>query len=266
MSNFRASKSKEAPCIVSTRTEESSTEQLLIFSFETNPPSNPQGDLDYEESSLYDQRIKIYSSPLEIIYDKLTVNALMSLFKTPEEINLANLQQQAFAKLKEYKESTSLRLQYAIENHTLTDVDFGFQSSIIIIPHSGQFSETCACSVVSLGSIVLKSKPISQETRSFKELGGLSELLKSSILDKAYDSFDMQVSNMQMLVALPSEHWRNEINKDTSPLFLLSPTTVQVGLQVCLVKNDPELPVCKIKGNLDRISINISDYRLIKVM
>ena len=35
----------------------------------------------------------------------------MSIFKTPEEINLTNLQQTAFAKLKQYREATALTLQ-----------------------------------------------------------------------------------------------------------------------------------------------------------
>ena len=41
---------------------------------------------------IYSQRIKFHSSPLEITYDKRTVNAVVSMFKTPEEINLDYLQ------------------------------------------------------------------------------------------------------------------------------------------------------------------------------
>ena len=138
------------PIIVSTRAD-SSSNQLLNVAFENHPPSDPDGDLDHDGGSVYDQRITISSSPLEITYDKSTVTALISLFKTPEEINLANLQQQAFAKLKEYQESTALSLQYVIENHNLIDVNIKFQSSFILIPHGGEFSQHCACSVLNLG-------------------------------------------------------------------------------------------------------------------
>jgi hypothetical protein len=40
-----------------------------------------------------------------------TVRQLIAMFKTPDEINLTNLQQTAFAKLKKYREATALTLQ-----------------------------------------------------------------------------------------------------------------------------------------------------------
>ncbi len=82
---------------------------------------------------------------------------------------------------------------------------------------------------------------------------------------QAYDKFNVCMEHMQMLVALPNEDWRKEIGSTSSPLFLLKPTTVQVTLQYCLVKNDPELPLCKINGKLDNIAVRISDYRLNKL-
>ena len=66
------------------------------------------------------------------------------------------------------------------------------------------------------------------------------------------------MENMQMLVALANESWRDELEKATSPLFILSPTTVKVNVQVCKTRKDPQYPICKIKGNLNQISINIS--------
>ena len=73
------------------------------------------------------------------------------------------------------------------------------------------------------------------------------------------------MENIQILVALPNENWRGELIKKTSPLFLLSPTTVHVSMQLCMKKDDPELPICKVQGRLSQIGINISDYRLIKL-
>lgn len=261
------SNQKVMPTIVSTRSVKS--QKLISLAFENNPPAalSANGGVDYTNKSLYDQQLKVFSSPLEITYDKTTFNALSSLFKTPEEIDLANLQQQAVAKLNEYKESTALSLQYALDMHHLINVDIELQSSLIIIPNAGEFSDNCACSIINLGSISIKSKPISQETRDVKDFqfNFDMETFKSRILDKAYDNFNMSMSNIQMLVALPNENWRLELDKKSSPLFLLSPTTVEVTLSLCVVKNDPELPICKVKGKLPHISINISDYRLIKL-
>ena len=102
------------------------------------------------------------SCPLKIIYDKRTVNALLSLFKTPEEMNLANLQHQAFNKLREYREATDLSLQYVIDNHKFIDVDIVLQSSFIIIPHGGKYTENCACCIVNLGNPVHEIDQLNQ--------------------------------------------------------------------------------------------------------
>ena len=95
----------------------------------------------------------VFSSPLEMTYDKTTINSLMSLFRTPDDIDLQNLQHQAISKLKEYRESSALSLQYVIDNHDLMDVDIRLMSSYFILPHSGVFTEKCACAIVNLGKL-----------------------------------------------------------------------------------------------------------------
>ena len=132
----------ESPIIVSSlKVSEKSQKQLLKFSFEVPP----------KDDGVFDQRIRISSSPLEITYDKRTFNAVLSMFKTPDEINLDYLQQQAFEKLKEYQESSTLTLNYIIENHSVIDVDVVLRPSRIIIPSSGEQKSNCACSVLNLG-------------------------------------------------------------------------------------------------------------------
>jgi len=101
---------KPGPVMVSTRSGRSG-DKLLNFEFESNPPSNPNGNLDEDLGSLYDKRIRLFSSPLEILYNHRTVMHLVTIFKTPDEINLHNLQQTAFAKLRQYREATALTLQ-----------------------------------------------------------------------------------------------------------------------------------------------------------
>ena len=237
---------------------------LLSFTFENNPPS----DEDFvEQSSVYDQRIRFYSSPLEITYDSRTLSKLLEVFKAPDDLNLANLQQSASSKLKEYRKTTSLGLQYVIDNHNLIDVDVNLESSYIIVPHKGKMLNGAAAAVVNLGSIAVKSKPISMETRSLKELSlsDITEAFKKNLRDQAYDKFTVTLDNMQVIVSLPNEDWRAHLERETSPLFLLKPTSLTVNMAFCLIKNDPDMPVSKISGNLDNITVNISDYRLNKL-
>ncbi|TRY69082.1 hypothetical protein TCAL_09656 [Tigriopus californicus] len=257
---------EDRPCLVSTRPG-SKDGNLVNFSFENNPPEQPDGNLDEDQGSVYDQRLNFYSSPLEIVYHATTINRLMKIFRTPDDLNLASLQHSAISKLNEYKQSTTLGLQYVIENHNLVDVKIELMSSYIILPHEGKMTSSCACAIANLGSIKIRSQPISTETRDLKDMSltDLTETFKKSLRDQAYDKFIVTLEDMQVIVALPHEEWRAHVDRESSPLFLLKPTSLEVVFQYCLIKKDPEMPLTKIKGSLKEISINISDYRLIKM-
>ncbi len=266
VTGLRRKGAETVPSIVKTRPS-SEEDDLVNLTFENNPPFDSDGDLDADEGSLYDQRLKVYSSPLEIIYDAGTFNRLVKIFRTPDDLTLTNLQHSAASKLKEYREVTTLGLQYVIEHHNLIDVDIKLKSSYVILPHGGALTKSCACAVANLGSIRVKSRPISAETRSLREmtLSDLTEVFKANLRDQAYDKFNVSLENMQLIVALPNEEWRTHLDKEKSSLFLLKPTSLKVMVHYCLIKSDPEMPLVKVKGSLDNISVNVSDYRLIKL-
>lgn len=259
-------KKEERPCLVSTRPG-SKDGNLVNFSFENNPPEHPDGNLDEDQGSVYDQRLNFFSSPLEIVYHATTINRLIKIFRTPDDLNLTTLHHSAISKLNEYKQSTTLGLQYVIENHNLVDVKIELMSSYIILPHEGKLTNSCACAIANLGSIKICSQPISTETRDLKDMSltDLTETFKKSLRDQAYDKFIVTLEDMQVIVALPHEEWRAHVDRETSPLFLLKPTSLEVVFQYCLIKKDPEMPLTKVRGSLKEISINISDYRLIKL-
>ena len=78
--------------------------------------------------------------------------------------------------------------------------------------------------------------------------------------------FDVSLKNVQLLVALQGERWDSEMTRHDSPLFLLTPTTLNVELGVCLVQTKPELPKFRVEGKLNSLSVNVADYRLIKLV
>ena len=123
---------------------------------------------------------------------------------------IAILQQQAFAKLQEYKEYTAYNIQWVIEKHPIIKVDVNLSSSIFIIPMSGIYTENCQRSIVSLGKISIKTRPISAETKDVKnyqrnksvEENFTQNLLNimqgdlSLLQEKAYDKFDMRFEHI----------------------------------------------------------------------
>ena len=268
-----------APVMVETRTAvDKGQQRLLNFSFENNPPDDPGGDLDSDKGSIYDQRIRFSSCPLQIVYDKSTIDRLEKIFRAPDLVNLSHLQNNAASKLREYREATTLSLQYVIDNHNLVDVDVRLESSNVILPHRGQLTTSSALAVVNLGSIRIKSGAISVETKDnilrHREQGkklrdlslsDLKESIKENLRDQAYDKFSVSLDDMQVLVAMPHEDWSTHVGRKRSPMFLLKPTSLKITLQHCLIKNDPDMPLSKLSGSLESISINISDYRLIEL-
>ena len=103
---------------------------------------------------------------------------------------MANLQKNAATMLKEYRNATALSLQYVIENHNLVDVDVQIMSSFVIVPQKGTLAPNCACAVVNLGSIMIKSSPITAESRSLRNfsLEELKESFKKNLQDQERDS------------------------------------------------------------------------------
>ena len=279
---------KKVPIIVSTRdvynsnSQQTFTSHLLNFCFENNPPEDSNADLDHDKGDIYEKSLVLKSSPLEIIYDSATFNQLSKVFHNPlDDITFTSLQQAASATVNELRESTRLALQYAVDNHSLIKVDAHLSSAHIIIPYGGDATDENAkgYAVAKLGSISLKSKPLainSSEINEIKQGNNLVDIIRGNVeklaagddqrlREEVYDKFDVCLKNFQMLVALPNEPWRDEMDKTASPLFLLKPTSINVELHHCLMKKDPKLPLFKVIGHLKSISVNIADYRLIKL-
>ncbi|KAJ7410929.1 hypothetical protein BTVI_51721 [Pitangus sulphuratus] len=88
---------KCTPCLLSSRTAYSDeSTSLLSIMFETNP-------LDEKA----DQRLRIESQPLEIVYDAVTVNNLVDFFRPPKDVRLEQLTSATLMKLEEFREKTS---------------------------------------------------------------------------------------------------------------------------------------------------------------
>ena len=80
--------------------------------YETNPS---------DESC--DQRIRMTTEPLIITYDVHTLRRANAMFQSKEASKLSQLQAAAKQKLEDLKKTSSLGLEYAIQTHTVLDVD-----------------------------------------------------------------------------------------------------------------------------------------------
>ena len=62
-------------------------------------------------------------------------------------------------------------------------------------------------------------------------------------LDEAfYDHFTLSLTRLQVLLAGPKQDWMSAWSSGTSPLHILEPTSLELGLKKSLLPNDTRLP------------------------
>ncbi|NXB93684.1 VP13A protein, partial [Vidua chalybeata] len=265
------SQEKRTPRLLSSRTVYSDdSTSLLSIMFETNP-------LDEKA----DQRIRIESQPLEIVYDAITVNNLVDFFRPPKDVHLEQLTSATLMKLEEFREKTSTGkfcvnyfclfvfnnctifsgLLYIIETQKVLDLKINLMASYIIVPQKGFYDHTSNLLLLDLGSFKMTSK--SRSDLSQIKVGQTSI---EDIMSRAYDSFDVQLSSMQLLYSKHDENWREARKLKNSSQCILQPLDVKLEFSRAMVVTDARMPRFKLSGQLPLLSIQISDQKVTSIL
>ncbi|XP_039606495.1 vacuolar protein sorting-associated protein 13A isoform X2 [Polypterus senegalus] len=236
---------KTSPMLLSQKTK-TKDQELLSVLFETNP---------LDESA--DQRLRVESQPLEIVYDAVTLNSLSEFFRPPQDVHLDELTSATLMKLEEFRDKTSTGLMYVIETQKVLDLKINLNASYVIIPQTGFYTSSENLLILDLGHLKVKSK-------SRKDLPQLSIGHSSieDIMSRAYDSFDIQLSSVQLLFSKPDENWKEARNLKKSSLHILEPLDLKVEFSRAMVATDSRMPKFKAFGELPLLSFCISDEKL----
>ncbi|XP_025747150.1 intermembrane lipid transfer protein VPS13A isoform X1 [Callorhinus ursinus] len=203
------------------------------------------------------QRCIIEAEPLEMIYDARTVNSIVEFFRPPKEVNLAQLTSATLTKLEEFRDKTATGLLYIIETQKVLDLKINLKASYVIIPQGGIFSPTSNLLLLDLGHLKVTSKSRS-ELPDMKPGGARLE----EIMHRAYDSFDVQLTSIQLLYSTVGDDWREARKLNVSTQHILVPMHFNVELSKAMVFMDIRMPKFKIFGKLPLISLRISDKKL----
>ncbi|CAK1546186.1 unnamed protein product [Leptosia nina] len=229
---------------------------LLNVLFETNP-------LD----GTCDQRVQVRARPLQMVYDAQTVIEIVNVFKPPSESTaLTTLQAAAENKLSDLKEKSALGMQYAVHQHTFIELDIDVASSYIIVPQTGMYKGGEACVVVKLGAISVKSEPRAPQldVHQLYRQGLADDDILAQITTHSYDKMALRLTEMQIVIASPGEDWQSAIvANEATPLHLLQPTNLLIQIHKCLIIDDPRMPKIKIRGELQKIAVSVSEDRLL---
>nr|XP_045626468.1 vacuolar protein sorting-associated protein 13C-like isoform X1 [Procambarus clarkii] len=231
---------------------------LLDVMYETNP-------LD----KLCNQRVKVSSEPLQVVYDAATINQLADVFAPPKNVSLQQLQASALNQLEVVKERSVTGLQAAIDNHSVLDLNVAFAASHIIIPEGGSYFEGCSALVVTLGSLLMKSVAQAKDSLALTDLvslGHSQEEVMQAVRSSSYDHFTIELVDIQVIVCLSNEDWSSTLQcHEATPLHLLQPTNLRVDLFKCLLTNEPNLAKVKITVSLPNVVLSVIDERLLQL-
>ncbi|XP_014471667.1 PREDICTED: vacuolar protein sorting-associated protein 13C isoform X2 [Dinoponera quadriceps] len=234
---------------------------LLSVSYEKNP-------LD----KLCGHRVIVNSRSVDIVYDAQTIIELVNMFKVQDSSTLSQLQTAAAEQLEGLKEMSALGLEYAIEKHSVLDIQVDMEASQLLIPHGGLYDDSKALIVVNLGSLKMHSLEKGKDDMtgaSVKQLVSMGKSEQDILLhlrEHSYDKFVLEIVNFQVLVSLPDEEWRTALACSESSLTLLHPTTLEIQFHKCLVTDDPLLPKLRLLGRLPSVTVNIADVRLLQAL
>uniref|UniRef100_A0A8I3WA77 Vacuolar protein sorting 13 homolog A n=1 Tax=Callithrix jacchus TaxID=9483 RepID=A0A8I3WA77_CALJA len=207
------------------------------------------------------QRCIIEAEPLEIIYDARTVNSIVEFFRPPKEVHLAQLTSATLTKLEEFRNKTATGLLYIIETQKVLDLKINLKASYIIVPQDGIFSPTSNLLLLDLGHLKVTSKSRSELPDVKQGEANLEE-----IMDIAYDSFDVQLTSIQLLYSRVGDNWREARKLNVSTQHILVPMHFNLELSKAMVFMDVRMPKFKIFGKLPLISLRISDKKLQGIM
>ncbi|XP_062998550.1 intermembrane lipid transfer protein VPS13C isoform X2 [Elgaria multicarinata webbii] len=216
---------------------------LLQIEYETNP-----------EDSTADQRFFVQSQPVEIIYDAKTINAMVEFFQTNRGMDLERLTTATLSKLEEIKERTATGLTHIIETRKVLDLRINLKPSYLLVPQTGFHYEKSNLLILDFGTFQLNSIHQGNHHTSSTSL--------EEIMDKAYDKFDVEIKNVQLLFGRSGEDWKKARFGHPSTLHVLQPMDIHVQLAKSMVEKDIRMAKFKVSGELPLVHLRISDQKI----
>lgn len=161
---------------------------------------------------------------------------------------------------------TSTGLQHALEKRIRLDLYVDLQAPYVIIPYGGKYTGIENVLVANLGRLKMVSSGKRTNINIVKEMYqqglGLDDIFLR-MKEHCYDSFVLELTDLQILIAQGDEDWLTAVEKsEHSDMHVLNPLTLSVTYSKCLITDDPRFPQNRITGELPSIDIRISEARL----
>jgi vacuolar protein sorting-associated protein 13A/C len=124
--------------------------------------------------------------------------------------------------------------------------------------------------VLSLGKLIIQTEPralADESVRMMHEKGANADEILAELISQSYDKFQLEIQDIQVLVANADEDWEEAINMSRgSEMHILEPTFVKLSAQLSVITDDPRLPKCKVACELPSINISVTEDRVLELL
>lgn len=180
---------------------------------------------------------------------------MVEFFQTSKGMDLERLTSATLMKLEEIKERTATGLAHIIEMRKVLDLKIHLKPSYLVVPQTGFYHENSNLLILDFGTFQLNS--INQGNSEASSFSSLEE-----IMDKAYDKFDVEIKNVQLLFGRAGEDWKKARFQRSSTLHMLQPMDIHIQLAKSMVEKDTRMAKFKVSGGLPLVHIRVSDQKI----
>lgn len=249
--HFSVDGSNGARVVYPVKSEAANSSDFLEVCYDMNP-----------EDRKCNSRIKLKASPFEIVYDaptlKRTVDVLQSCLGSRNVI----IQSVAQYIVKDSGITSNAVLEYYIQQHPILDLDIDIGGCYIVIPYNGIRARNHSSVLCHIPRLSVKSK----STRSLDEHQTVQtvmckEDLRSQIITRLYDKFDVEVNGFYVLSLAPHEDLM-EVSSASHPCYVVKPVSIKANVEVAFSRKQHDLPKMKITGDIPSLHLHLIDARL----
>eukprot|EP00731_Ephydatia_muelleri_P024526 Em0016g797a len=219
--------------------------------------------VDFEMNPLNSQvnyRVAASLSPILAFYDAATVDAMIGMFLLPRDVQLQSISAAAASALEGIKTQTRAGLEHIIGERTFFELDVSLKSPCLLIPEGGAMESSATVVVADLGSLRVTTD-LTRKVIPDVRTASLEELQEAS-----YDNFNIQISNVQLIVTGSGEDWRKALLSCDITHHLLKPSGLDLVVKKSILPMDTRLPSLLVTGTLPSIALSLSDKKVKQLM
>lgn len=243
---------------------------------EESDPDNPFFYAKFESKPLdrrADSAVTLKMRPMEIVYHRGYIEKVVKFFRPPAdklETVGALMESAGGALVDNFRQTTRIGLEWALEQHSSVDIRADLAAPIIIIPEDVTRLNSQHL-MLDAGHISVSSDLIPQEerakTRDKKQLTDDDLHYLESIM---YDKMRVDLKDAQLIMGTSLDECLEALDseKPDSNVHLLDRISMHFDVSRCIVPMAPNLTQLKIAGDLPELHVNFSDrkYRTIMLM